>query len=190
MAVVFVVGAGCESAPREDAQPAVVVAPEVAPPVPAPAGRFTPSDKGTDRFSAETDLIREGGMRDVEALGRLLRHAEAYQPNPPDDDRAMEALRQGVRATVSLAFVAKSWTLYGPLPELRERAVANAVRLSTDYQPVVRAQCAVMLLAVRESDGEGSLTAEQNGVLETLFADREVKDIMDRELEAWREEGR
>jgi len=62
------------------------------------------------------------------------------------------------------------------------------MRLSVDESVPMRMICATMLKAVRDSDGPGALSPEQDRTLDGLLADAEVKWAMDRMLAAWREE--
>lgn len=142
-----------------------------------------------EQFRATIAAVREGGMRDVDKMNRLFDLSESYAPVAVGETPSDGSGVHHIMATQSLAIVGKSWVMHGSIPEIRERALANAMRWSIDEDPALRANCATLLQAVSASDGPDSLTTEQWQTLGDLLADPEAKMVMDAQLQAWRGSG-
>jgi len=141
-------------------------------------------------FQALTERVRTSPTADLDGLRLMLDHAEAYPPDSSLPVSEVESIRRGIYAMSSLVNIARVWTRNGVVAETRARALASAVRLSTDEDATTRMACAATLVAARDAAGGAALTSVENRTLDALLADREVKWQLDRLHAAWREEAR
>lgn len=100
-----------------------------------PGGMEGGYERNRLEFVGLIERVEASAKPDIELLRRMLDFVEAYPPDSALNAPVPEKFRMGGRAMIGLERVAKAWMQHGSMPELRDRAVACAMRLKADEWP-------------------------------------------------------
>lgn len=105
-----------------------------------------------------------------------------YRPRAAGTPDSKQAVQQSLEALGALEMFTRAWVMHGPMEEDREAWAAQATRMRTDPDVLVREAAANLLWVVSHVPEPHSLSAEAQAALDEMRRDPWIRDRWTRRL--------